>query len=95
MVSKATFLTGLVFVLETDRNIYILKTAYLGKQPSIGGSLKAFGPLLFLIYVNDLVTVSKDILPVLFADDTNLVMSNINFDCLMSKADRGLKEFSN
>lgn len=28
-------------------------------------------------------------------DDTNLVMSNRNFDCLMSEADRGLKEFSN
>lgn len=65
---------------------------YLGKLPSIVGSLRAFGPLLFLIYVNDLATVFKDILPILFAEDTNLVMSNTNFDCLMSKADRGLKD---
>ena len=36
------------------------------------------GPLLFLIYINDLCTVCKNTIPVLFADDTNLFSSGIN-----------------
>lgn len=52
------------------------------------------GPL-FLIYVDDLAAVSGDAFTILLADDTSLVMSNKNFDSLMSEAERGLKEFSN
>ena len=33
------------------------------------------GPLLFLIYINDLCSVCKHITPILFADDTNLFCS--------------------
>ena len=33
------------------------------------------GPLLFLIYINDLVNVCSHCLPILFADDTNLFVS--------------------
>ena len=36
------------------------------------------GPLLFLIYINDLCTVCKNIIPVLFADDTNLFSSGLD-----------------
>ena len=32
------------------------------------------GPLLFLIYINDLCTVWKNTIPVIFADDTNLFL---------------------
>ena len=35
-----------------------------------------FGPLLFLIYINDLCLVCKNTLPILFADDTNLFKSH-------------------
>ena len=33
------------------------------------------GPLLFLLYVNDIVNVSSTLIPILFADDTNVFMS--------------------
>ena len=36
------------------------------------------GPLLFLIYINDLCTVCKNTIPVLFAGDTNLFSSGVD-----------------
>ena len=36
------------------------------------------GPLLFLIYINDLVNVCSHCLPILFADDTNLFVSGVD-----------------
>ena len=36
------------------------------------------GPLLFLIYINDLPSVSKLFVPILFADDTNLFCTGKN-----------------
>ena len=36
------------------------------------------GPLLYLIYVNDIVNLSPNLLPILFADDTNVFMSGDN-----------------
>ena len=42
------------------------------------------GPLLFLLYINDII-YSSDILHfILFADDTNLFYSNSNFDILIN-----------
>ena len=41
------------------------------------------GPLLFLLYVNDIVNVSDKLFPILFADDTNVFLQgkNINEMC--------------
>ena len=36
-----------------------------------------WGPLLFLIYINDLCTVCKNTIPVLFSDNTNLFSSGL------------------
>ena len=36
------------------------------------------GPLLLLIYINDLCTVCKNTIPVLFADDPNLFSSGLD-----------------
>lgn len=40
------------------------------------------GPLLFLIYLNDLPRICKNVLPLLFADDTCLVVSHENFSTI-------------
>ena len=38
------------------------------------------GPLLFLLYVNDIVSVSDNIFPILFADDTNIFIDGDNLN---------------
>ena len=38
------------------------------------------GPLLFLVYVNDLATVSEHALTILFADDTNLIYNGKTYN---------------
>lgn len=38
------------------------------------------GPLLYLIYVNDIVNVSPNLFPILFADDTNIFLEGNNID---------------
>ena len=43
------------------------------------------GPLLFLIYINELPSVSTLFMPILFADDTNLFCTGQNLDDLVQK----------
>ena len=38
------------------------------------------GPLLYLVYVNDIINVSPNLLPILFADDTNIFLSGENIN---------------
>ena len=42
------------------------------------------GPILFLLYVNDLPTVTETLKTILFADDTTLIASSDNFDALQA-----------
>lgn len=49
------------------------------------------GPLLFLLYVNDIVNASPTLLPMLFADDTNLFLSGNNLDNLLTSANAEMK----
>lgn len=42
------------------------------------------GPILFLLYINDLPNISKIMRPVLFADDTTLLVSNKDSDLLFA-----------
>ena len=43
------------------------------------------GPLLFLIYINDLPLVSSLFMPILFADDTNLFCTNVKLDIIINE----------
>ena len=43
------------------------------------------GPLLFLIYINDLTLVSSLFMPIIFADDTNLFCTNAKLDILVNE----------
>ena len=43
---------------------------------SIMYSRMILGPLLFLVYINDLWNIYKSALPILFANDTNLFKSS-------------------
>ena len=53
------------------------------------------GPLLFLIYVNDLYVVSSEISAVMFADDTNIFLSDRNIENLFTKMNNELSKISN
>ena len=50
------------------------------------------GPLLFLIYINDLAMVSDAFLSVLFADDTNLFISGHDIETLCNRINEDLEK---
>ena len=50
------------------------------------------GPLLFLLYINDLVNVSRHCFSILFADDTNMFISGKNLEVLCSQLNEDLRE---
>ena len=53
------------------------------------------GPLLFIIYMNDICQTSKLLSTILFADDTTVFYSHQNLSVLCSTLNRELKEVSN
>jgi hypothetical protein len=52
------------------------------------------GPLLFLVYVNDLVQVSDKAKFILFADDTNVIYHDKNLSTLIDSVNTDLEEIS-
>ena len=48
------------------------------------------GPLLFILYVNDLCNVSNILKPIMFADDTNLFFSTKNIKHLFQTMNKEL-----
>ena len=52
------------------------------------------GPLLFLLYINDLPSALEKLRPIMFADDTNLVMTGKNLDRLRLDVQSDLNELA-
>ena len=52
------------------------------------------GPLLFLLYVNDLPNAPNILVPIMFADDTNLFFSNCNIPVLFATVNSELGKIS-
>ena len=50
------------------------------------------GPSLFLLLINDLVNVSRHCFSILFADDTNMFLSDKNLEVLRSQLNEDLRE---
>ena len=80
-----------------NRKQYVVfnKTESDYKEISCGvpqGSI--LGPLLFILYINDIEYVSDIIKPILFADDTNLFHSHTCFNTLIQEVNIQLHKFS-
>ena len=52
------------------------------------------GPLLFLLYINDLYNICSTSIPILYADDTNLFYKGKDIDTLVSYINMELKNIS-
>ena len=52
------------------------------------------GPLLFLVYINNLYHICKKPIPILFADDTNLFFRGTDLKLMESEINTGLDHFS-
>ena len=50
------------------------------------------GPLLFLMYINDLPNASKVLDPIMFADDTNFFYSHYDIKTLFNTVNEELKK---
>ena len=79
----------------TDRNQYVVYEGVESDKMSITcgvpqGSI--LGPLLFLLYVNDVVNVSDVLLLILYADDTNAFLSGNDIDALIDTMNEELKK---
>jgi hypothetical protein len=70
----------------SDRQQYVVFNNCASSNRSISFGVpqgSVLGPLLFLLYINDIVSCSKLLYFILFADDTNLLCSNTNIDKLI------------
>ena len=52
------------------------------------------GPLLFLLYVNDLPNASRVLYPIMYTEDTNLFYSNNDIETLFSTVNMELEKIS-
>ena len=80
----------------TDRLQYVTYNGFISSKRTVvcgvpQGSI--LGPLLFLLYTNDIPNVSELIFFIMFADDTNMFMSGYNLDTLANDFTQELQKF--
>ena len=85
-----SYLTGRQQYIKIDENLETHRQNIVCGVPQ--GSI--LGPLLFLLYVNDLPNSSTYLDPVMFADDTNLFLANRSIQELFSIANKELNKIS-
>ena len=81
----------------SDRNQYVTYNGTESSKRAIKcgvpqGSI--IGPLLFLIYINDLSKVYNHMMPLLFADDTNLFASGLDVNKVQQEVEIELNQIS-
>ena len=81
----------------SNRHQYVyINSTKSDKLPVICGVPQGsiLGPLLFLLYINDLSTVSNLLTFIMFADDTNIFVSGHNLETVTQIANSELKKIS-
>ena len=70
------------------------KIAYAGELLVVCQKGSILGRLLFLIYINDLFGSSSKVTPVMFADDTNLFISDSTMENLFETINEDLRKLA-
>jgi hypothetical protein len=83
------YLIPLVVFVQIGNNNSDLRTVTCGVPQ---GSI--LGPLFFILYINDIVHVSKLANLIMFADDTNLCFKDANLDILINTVNGELSKIS-
>lgn len=83
-------------IVSNRRQFVCVKGCYSNKASLLCGvpQWSILGPLLFLIYINDLSNVSNILSPIIFADDTTLVLFHPNFNSLIKDVNAGLTAYT-
>ena len=88
MISRAWLHVGLRIIYMIENNMLLKTPTNLIKCGVPQGSI--LGPLLFLIYNNDLSSVSEACFSILFADDTNMFITGHNLNEMFNQLNADL-----